>query len=69
MEHFLSGIFRTELIRSVQNWVVTELPGLIIVSILIFITFKIVSFSLRKLKKTLINGNGFNETSRNRTSK
>ena len=55
MKHFLSGIFWTELLNNIQNWIVTELPGLIIVIIILFVTFKIVNFSLRKLKKTLVN--------------
>jgi len=55
MKHFLSGIFWTELLNNIQNWIVTELPGLIIVTIILFVTFKIVNFSLRKLKKTLVN--------------
>jgi len=55
MKHFLSGIFWTELLNNIQNWIVTELPGLIIVIIILFVTFKIVNFSLKKLKKTLVN--------------
>ena len=55
MEHFLNGIFWTELLKNIQNWLVNELPGLIIMLIIIIIAFRIVSFSLRKLKKTLIN--------------
>jgi len=55
MEHYLSGIFWKELLSNMQNWLVSELPGLIIVLIIIIVTFRVVRFSLRKLKKTLIN--------------
>jgi small conductance mechanosensitive channel len=55
MEHFLNKTFWTELINNGQNWLISELPGLLIVLIIVILAFKMVSFTFKKLKKTLIN--------------
>jgi len=55
MEQILESTFWTELFKNGQNWLISELPGLLIVSIIVFIAFKIVRFSFKKLKRTLIN--------------
>ncbi len=54
MEHFFSEEFWAKLIDSSVNWVVTELPGLLIIIILYFVLFKLIILSSRKLKKFLI---------------
>jgi small-conductance mechanosensitive channel len=55
MEHFLEFNFWTELFKNGQNWLINELPGLLIALVLFFLIFKIVGFSIKKLKKTLLN--------------
>ena len=55
MEQILESTFWTELFKNGQNWLISELPGLLIVSIIVFIASKIVRFSFKKLKRTLIN--------------
>jgi small-conductance mechanosensitive channel len=55
MEQFLESTFWTELFKNGQNWLINELPGLLIALVLFFLIFKIVGFSIKKLKKTLLN--------------
>ena len=54
MEQIFENAFWTELYKSSQNWLIEELPGLLIVLVLFFLTFKIVVFSLKKLNKTFL---------------
>lgn len=54
MEKFISKTFWTELLNKGQEWLVSELPGLIIVLLIFILTLRIVRFSIKKLKKTLI---------------
>ena len=55
MEQILESTFWTELFKNGQNWLINELPGLLIVLVLFFLAFKIIGFSLKKLKRTLLN--------------
>ncbi|MBU4444295.1 mechanosensitive ion channel family protein [bacterium] len=55
MEQILESTFWTELFKNGQNWLINELPGLLIALVLFFLAFKIVGFSLKKLKRTLLN--------------
>jgi moderate conductance mechanosensitive channel len=54
MENLFSERFGPEAIDIVIRWVVTELPGLIIILILFTVAFKIASVFSRKLTNTLI---------------
>ncbi|MDA3780438.1 MAG: mechanosensitive ion channel family protein [Bacteroidales bacterium] len=54
MEQILDSNFWTELLKNGQNWLINELPGLLIALVLFFIAFKIVSFSLKKLKNSFL---------------
>ncbi len=54
MEEVITSDFWKDLYASGQKWVITELPGLIIIIIVLFVAFRIISFILNKLKKTLI---------------
>jgi moderate conductance mechanosensitive channel len=54
MENLFSERFGTEAIDIVIRWVVTELPGLIIILILFTVAFKIAAVFSRKLTNTLI---------------
>lgn len=53
MEQFLESTFWIELFKNFQNWLINELPGLLIASVLFFLAFTIIGFSLKKLNKTL----------------
>ncbi len=55
MKQILESTFWTELIKNGQNWLINELPGLLIALVLFFLAFKIIAFSLKKLKRTLLN--------------
>ncbi|WP_320129657.1 mechanosensitive ion channel family protein [uncultured Sphaerochaeta sp.] len=55
MEQILKSTFWTDLLKAGQNWMINELPGLLIALVLFFIALKILNFSLKKLKKTLLN--------------
>jgi len=55
MEQILESTFWTELFKNGQNWLINELPGLLIALVLFFLAFKIIGFSLKKLKRTLLN--------------
>jgi moderate conductance mechanosensitive channel len=54
MKQIFEHTFWTELFESGQNWVITELPGLLIALVLILLAFKIVRFFLKKLNKTFL---------------
>ena len=57
MDNIFQTNFWTELFIKGQAWVINQLPGLIIASIVFFIAFKFVAFSLRKIKAAVINRN------------
>jgi len=61
MRQILESGFWSELFKNGQNWLINELPGLLIAIVLFFLAFKIVGFSLKKLKRTLINRAGKND--------
>ena len=46
---------KPELFKNGQNWLINELPGLLIALVLFFLAFKIIGFSLKKLKRSLLN--------------
>lgn len=54
MEQIFESTFWTELYKNGQNWLIEELPGLLIVLVLFFLTLKIVGFSFKKLNKTFL---------------
>lgn len=54
MEEIITTDFWEELFSNGKNWIITELPGLIIIFIVIMIALRFSNFILRKLKKTLI---------------
>ncbi len=55
MKQILESTFWTELFKNGQYWIINELPGLLIALVLFFLAFKIIGFSLKKLKRTLLN--------------
>jgi moderate conductance mechanosensitive channel len=54
MEEVITTDFWKDLFATAQRWVITELPGLIIIIIVLLIASRIISFVLNKLKRTLI---------------
>jgi len=54
MEKLFTNDFWETLLSGAREWIVTELPGLLIIIVAIFIIFRVFSFSLNKVKKTLI---------------
>lgn len=54
MEEIITTDFWEDLYAGAKNWIINELPGLIIVFIVILIALRVSSFILKKLKKTLI---------------
>ncbi|MFW6257741.1 MAG: mechanosensitive ion channel family protein, partial [Prolixibacteraceae bacterium] len=54
MEEFFTPDFWEELWANGQEWVITELPGLIIIIVVLFILSRFIKFALKKLKNTLI---------------
>lgn len=55
MEQIFESTFWTELFKSGQNWLIAELPGLLIALVLFYLAFKIVGFSVKKLNKKILN--------------
>jgi len=54
MEKVLDTGFWSELFRNGQSWLIKEMPGLIIASVIFFLAFKIIRFSLKKLKIVIV---------------
>lgn len=54
METFFTDAFWSEFITNAQNWLINQLPGLLIITVIVFLSFKIVGIFFRKIKKTLI---------------
>ena len=55
MENILEQTFWTEFFKSGQNWLIAELPGLLIALVLFYLALKIVGFSVKKLNKKFLN--------------
>jgi moderate conductance mechanosensitive channel len=54
MEEIITTDFWKDLYATGQNWIINELPGLIIIILVLLIASRIISFVLNKLKRTLI---------------
>ena len=55
MENILEQTFWTEFFKSGQNWLIAELPGLLIALVLFYLALKIVGSSVKKLNKKFLN--------------
>lgn len=55
MEKLFTADFWSTLIQGGQEWIVNELPGLLIIIILFFVALRVVAFSMRKMRKVFIN--------------
>ena len=54
MEEVISSDFWEELFINARTWLITELPGLIIITIILLIALRFSAFILKKLKNSLI---------------
>ncbi|HKK58677.1 MAG TPA: mechanosensitive ion channel family protein, partial [Salinivirga sp.] len=54
MKNFLTEDFWTSIFEKASNWVINELPSIIILLIFTFIAFRLVRFLLNRLKKMII---------------
>ena len=54
MEQLITTEFWDTLLTNAQNWIISELPGLVVIIILFIIAFRILSFLLKRLKKIFI---------------
>lgn len=53
MENIFKVEFWNQLVHGAVNWVVTELPGILILTVIVFIAFRIVRFTFKKMTKGL----------------
>ncbi len=53
MENIFKVTFWQEFVDSAVTWIVSELPGILILTVIIFIAFKMVRFSFKKMRKVL----------------
>jgi moderate conductance mechanosensitive channel len=54
MENLFSQNFWTKLIDVAQGWIISELPGILVLTLVIFVVMRIIVFSLGKLRDSLI---------------
>jgi len=61
MEKLFTNEFWETLLSGAREWIVSELPGLVIIIIVLLVLSRVVTFSLKKFKKSLITRAGKNE--------
>ncbi len=54
MEKFFSADFWSDLLQTLGRWAFTELPGIIIITVGLFIVLRFISFAMKRFKKMLI---------------
>ncbi|NQU88218.1 MAG: mechanosensitive ion channel family protein, partial [Mariniphaga sp.] len=54
MKQIFTNDFWIKVFESIESWIITELPGLIILTILLIIVFRLVKFALNRVGKRLI---------------
>lgn len=54
MKKLFTADFWSELLETLGRWAFTELPGIIIITIGLFVVLKLISFAMRRFKKALI---------------
>jgi moderate conductance mechanosensitive channel len=55
MEKLFTNNFWESVLNSSQEWIINELPGLIIIVLVFVILFRLLAFGLKRLKRTLVN--------------
>jgi small conductance mechanosensitive channel len=53
MENIFKVTFWQEFIDTAVKWIVSELPGILILTVIIFVAFKMIRFSFKKMTKVL----------------
>ncbi|WP_321348908.1 mechanosensitive ion channel family protein [uncultured Draconibacterium sp.] len=61
MEQVFTADFWSTVIQKTQEWIIGELPAIVITVLVVLISLRILLFSLNKLKRTLIKRAGKNE--------
>ncbi len=54
MDQLINSLFWTELLGSLQTWLITELPGLLIIILVVLIVMRLIKFTINKVKRSLI---------------
>ncbi|WP_372946997.1 mechanosensitive ion channel family protein [Mariniphaga sp.] len=54
MEKLFTNEFWETVIANLQGWLINELPGVLILILVLLVVLRLVSFSLKRLKKTLV---------------
>lgn len=54
MENIFTSSFWSQVIDTAIKWVIEELPGILIITVIIFVAFKVVRFTFKKLRRTFI---------------
>jgi len=54
MENFFNSEFWLKFLQSLSDWVISDLPSILILLVLLFISLRVGSFLIRKLKKLLL---------------
>ena len=54
MENFLNSEFWLKFLQRLSDWVISDLPSILILLVLLFISLRVGSFLIRKLKKLLL---------------
>ncbi|MGM0648302.1 MAG: mechanosensitive ion channel family protein [Bacteroidota bacterium] len=68
MEKFLESNFWTELLKSAQNWLIHELPGILILIVLFVIAIKFLSLFKKRLEKSFLKRSTQDSISKNKES-
>jgi len=54
MENIFTSSFWSQVIDTAIKWVIEELPGILIITVIVFVSFKVVRFTFKKLRRTFI---------------
>lgn len=54
MENLTNKEFYSDILSSFLDWVIAELPGILIITIILFIGLRLIKFSVRKMRDTLL---------------
>jgi len=54
MENFLNSEFWLKFLQRLSDWVISDLPSILILLVLLFVSLRVGSFLIRKLKKLLL---------------
>ncbi|MCF8331673.1 MAG: mechanosensitive ion channel family protein [Bacteroidales bacterium] len=68
MEKFLESNFWTELLKSTQDWLIHELPGILILVVLFIISIKFLSIFTKRLEKSFLKRSTQGSISENKES-